>query len=130
MKTIKIIYWVSTILLAAMMLMSAVTSIINNPGSVEFMTRHLFYPPYFSQFLGVAKVLGVIALFVPGYPRVREWAYAGFTFDLISAIYSFIKVGDPVKVWILAAITLIILIVSYTYWHKKSRVEDRIDAVV
>ena len=88
MKKINIIYWISTILLALLMLSSAIPSIINGPDSIKIMTTHLGYPLYFTPFLGVAKLLGVIALFVPGFPKIREWAYAGFTFDLIGALYS------------------------------------------
>lgn len=119
MKKINIIYWISTILLALLMLSSAIPSIINGPDSIKIMTTHLGYPLYFTPFLGVAKLLGVIALFVPGFPKIREWAYAGFTFDLIGALYSFIALHDSAKDLMLFPVFFIILIVSYIYWHKK-----------
>jgi uncharacterized membrane protein YphA (DoxX/SURF4 family) len=83
MKKINIIYWVATGLLLAMMLLSGVMSIINGPKSVEMMHDHLGYPNYFTVFLGVAKILGIIAILVPGFPKLKEWVYAGFTFDLL-----------------------------------------------
>jgi len=118
MKKINIIYWISTVLLAALMLSSAIPSIMNTPQSAEFM-KHLGYPSYFGAYLGVAKLLGVIAILVPGFPRIREWAYAGFTFDLISAVYSFIAVKDPLSGLALFLVFFAILIVSYIYHHKR-----------
>lgn len=118
MKKINIIYWISTGLLAALMLSSAIPSLMNTPETVVFM-KHLGYPSYFAQYLAVAKLLGVIAILVPGFPRIREWAYAGFTFDLISAVYSFIAVGDKVTGVAPFIIFFAILIVSYIYHHKR-----------
>jgi len=118
MKTINIIYWVSTGLLALLMLSSAIPSIMNSPDTAKFMT-HLGYPFYFARYLGIAKVLGVVAILVPGFPKIREWAYAGFTFDLISAVYSFIAVGDKISEMALFLVFFAILIVSYIYNGKK-----------
>jgi hypothetical protein len=55
----------------------------------------LGYPAYVMTILGVAKLAGVIALLAPGHPILKEWAYAGFTFDLLGAIASHTFVGDP-----------------------------------
>ncbi len=129
MKKINIIYWISTILFAALMLMTAVQSIINGPDSVKFMT-HLGYPPYFNQYLGCLKVLGVIAILVPGFPRIREWAYAGFAFDLISAVFSFIAIKTPLSDLAFFAVFFALLIISYIYWHKKLKATKHTDAVV
>ncbi|SMG65112.1 conserved hypothetical protein, partial [methanotrophic bacterial endosymbiont of Bathymodiolus sp.] len=49
---------------------------------------HLGYPSYLLPFLGVAKLLGILAILIPGFPRIKEWAYAGLTFDLVGAMYS------------------------------------------
>lgn len=129
MKKINIIYWISTILLALLMLSSAIPSIINSPESVKFMA-HLGYGPYVSPYLGVLKILGVIAILVPGFPRIREWAYAGFTFDLTGALYSFIATHEPWKNLVLFPVFFAILIVSYIYWHKKLKATKHTDAVV
>ena len=99
MKKINIIYWIATALIVAVMLFSGITSIMNTPESIKMMTGHFGYPAYFNQYLGVAKVLGSIALLVPGFPRLKEWAYAGFAFDMISAVYSEISVHDSVAQW-------------------------------
>ena len=87
MKKTKIIYWVITILFGGFMLFSAIPDIMNKPEAIDFMNK-LGYPPYFTPFIGVAKLLGVIAILVPGFPRIKEWAYAGLMFDLIGAAYS------------------------------------------
>jgi uncharacterized membrane protein YphA (DoxX/SURF4 family) len=129
MKKINIIYWISTVLLAAMMLFSGVMSIIDGPQSAQFMAM-LHYPPYFDSYLGVIKVLGVIALFVPGFPRIREWAYAGFTFDLVSALYSLIMSHLRFADWVLIPVFIVILAVSYVCWHKKLKAAGNKDSVV
>jgi hypothetical protein len=87
MKKNKALYWTITGLFLAFMLFSAVPDILVVPDAVTFMA-HLGYPKYFIPFIGVAKMLGVIAILVPGFPRIKEWAYAGFFFDLIGATYS------------------------------------------
>jgi len=130
MKTINIIYWISTVLLAALMLSSALPSLQGDPAAAKFMVDHLHYPTYFGAFLGVAKILGIIAILVPGFPKIREWAYAGFAFDLIAALYSFIAVKDPLSSLTLFPVFFAILIVSYIWWHKKLKAVTRIDAVV
>ncbi len=56
---------------------------------------HVGYPPYFLRYLDIAKLLGVGAILVPGYARLKEWAYVGFAVDLLSAMYAAHAVGDP-----------------------------------
>ena len=87
MKRTKTIYWVTTLLFAAFMAFTAIPDILKVPDAVAFITK-LGYPEYFVPFIGVAKVLGSIAIVVPGYPKLKEWAYAGLCFDLIGAVYS------------------------------------------
>lgn len=96
MKSTRIWYWVCTGLFAAFMTFSAIPDIIKSPDAVKFIA-HLGYPEYFVPFIGWAKVLGCIALVVPGFPKIREWAYAGLFYDLISAVYSIVMVDgfDP-----------------------------------
>jgi hypothetical protein len=118
MKTIKILYWVFTGLIVALMLFSAISTFIPNPQG-EVIAKHMGYPLYIFKFLAVAKILGVVALLVPGYPRLKEWAYAGFFFDMAGATYSFIAIGDPVSGWAPILIFIAILFGSYIYYHKK-----------
>lgn len=118
-KKIKIIYWIFTGLFAAMMLLGSIPDVIMHPAAVEIVNTRLGYPSYFLPFIGVAKLLGVAALLAPGIPTVKEWAYAGFVFDMVGAMYSHIRVGDPPTQWALIFIPLIMLAVSYVFHHKK-----------
>lgn len=93
MKKTKIWYWLFTGLLAALMIMSAIPDIANNPQAVQMIHDHLGYPLYFVPLIGVAKVIGAIAVIVPGFPRIKEWAYAGFVYDIGGATISSIAVG-------------------------------------
>lgn len=88
MKTTKIIYWVVTALFAVFMAMTGVQNAISDAASIDLISTQLGFPDYFVPFLGVAKILGAIAILVPGFPRVKEWAYAGLFFDLSGAFYA------------------------------------------
>jgi len=123
MKKINIFYWIFTGLLAALMLMSSIPDIIVVPDAIKIVTTHLGYPAYFIPFIGVAKFLGVVAILVPGFPRLREWAYAGFVFDLTAATYSMIRVGDPPGAWIQMSIGFAIIACSYIFYHKKLKAD-------
>ncbi|MBG8555206.1 DoxX family protein [Hymenobacter guriensis] len=112
MNKLNLLYWIVTGLLALLMTLSSVPNVLSSPESVEFF-RHLGYPAYLVPFLGVAKLLGVLAILVPGFPRLREWAYAGFAFDLTGALYSFISVGDPPGMWFPLLIGLALIAASH-----------------
>jgi hypothetical protein len=70
-------------------------------------------------FLGVANLLGVIALLVPGYPRLKEWAYAGLIFDLVGAAYAVLSIGMPVVACTPMFVLLLLGALSYVYHHKR-----------
>jgi hypothetical protein len=103
------------------MLIGSIPDILSTPDAVAIVTTHLGYPAYFIPFIGVAKFLGVIAILVPGFPRLKEWAYAGFVYDLTGAVYSAIAVGDPPGKWLPIFIGFILIAVSYIYYHKKQK---------
>lgn len=92
-KRNKIIYWVATALLCAGMLGSGIQQIIKNPDMVEIMSK-LGYPTYFMVIIGVWKVLAVIALLMPKFKLLKEWAYAGLFFVMTGAFISHIACGD------------------------------------
>ena len=94
MTTNKIIYWVSTILFSAGMLMSSFMYLSHNPELMKGFAL-LGYPVYFVNILGTAKLLGAITLLVPTFPKLKEWAYAGFTFCLIGAVWTHAATGTP-----------------------------------
>jgi uncharacterized membrane protein YphA (DoxX/SURF4 family) len=117
-KKLKITYWVFTGLFSALMIMASIPDILSVPEAIAIF-KHLGYPSYLLPFIGVAKFLGVVAVLIPGFPRIKEWAYAGLCFDLIGALYSGLAVGDPVSSIIPAVIGLILLTGSYIFYHKK-----------
>ena len=90
----KVGYWVSTALLVPPFLLGGVLDIMAPPDVVQTLS-HLGYPAYFAPLIGIWKVLGVIALLVPRFPRLKEWAYAGFIFDTTGAAVSHAASGDP-----------------------------------
>jgi len=120
MKKTKIMYWIFTGLFAALMLLSSIPDILNLPDAVIFMAQ-LGYPPYFTPFIGVAKLLGVIAILVPGYPRMKEWAYAGLVFDLVGAAYSQMCSNMPKAGLGFMVFAFILAFGSYIYYHKKMK---------
>lgn len=97
MKKTKLIYWITTILFSGFMIFSAIPNMMMTAESKQFLTGYLGYPEYFIPFIGMAKLLGSIAILIPSFKKIKEWAYAGLAFDLIGAMYSVIKVGgiDP-----------------------------------
>src|SRR6478735_8088345 len=117
MKKITILFWVFTIAFSFIMVFSAIPSIRLTQESIDFMNKGLGYPVYFIPFTGVAKVLGIIAILIPGYPRIKEWAYAGLFFDLIGAIYSVTSIGQEGWQFILLPLGLGIL--SYFFYHRR-----------
>jgi hypothetical protein len=118
MKKNNIIYWIVTILFCAFMIFSSLNQIRNTPDAHAFMS-HLGYPDYFSQFIGVMKVFGVIAILIPGFRLLKEWAYAGLFFDLVGAVYSLIAI-DGFKAGVsFILLPIIFLFVSYIYFHKR-----------
>jgi uncharacterized membrane protein YphA (DoxX/SURF4 family) len=127
MKKINIIYWITTGLILALMLWSAIGSFMDNPQGAKMMAD-LGYKPYLIQFLAVAKILGIIAILVPGFPRLKEWAYAGFAFDMIGATYSMYVSKFPVSQWAPMFIFLALLALSYIYYHKKLKASSTKDA--
>jgi DoxX-like protein len=118
MKKTKIIYWIFTSLFAFMMLGSAIPDIFSVQIAVDGFKK-IGYPVYLLPFLGIAKTAGVIAILVPGYARLKEWAYAGLVFDLLGATYSIIASGEPVGSWIGMILPLALAAGSYIYYHKK-----------
>jgi hypothetical protein len=121
-KTINVIYWISTIIFAVLMIFSAAGGLQPTQQAIQILHDVLGYPVYFIQFISVAKLLGAIAILIPGLNRIKEWAYAGLFFDLAGAVYSGIASSgkvDPMMITMLAWI--IPGMVSYYFWHKKNK---------
>ena len=119
MKKLNIWFWIVTILFSAFMLSSAIPDIQTSTKSVEMYTG-LGYPKYLIPFMGIAKLLGIIVILIPGRSRVKEWAYAGLFFDLIGATYSATVMSPKFEPAILIMILPItFLFISYFLWHRR-----------
>jgi len=118
MNKSKIFYWLFTVLLAGLMGLAAVPDILRVPEA-QAIFEHLGYPAYLLPFLGVAKLLGVITILVPGFARLKEWAYAGIVIDLTGALYSHLSVGDPLSTWIFPVIGLVLSAGSYAFFRSR-----------
>ncbi|MGV3539082.1 MAG: DoxX family protein [Rufibacter sp.] len=117
MKKTKILYWVFTGIMALMLGFGSVFNVMSSPESVELFNK-LGYPLYILPFLGVAKLLGIFAILVPGFHRVKEWAYAGLIFDLVGAMYSLLSIGEPVSVYLPLLLPILLVALSYYFHHK------------
>src|SRR5215472_10557541 len=89
----KIAYWATTGFLAAMTFLAAYAYLLGGPQSAQGFSR-VGYPQQLRIILGIAKPLGGIALLVPGFAKLKEWAYAGFTFAWISAFFAHYLAGE------------------------------------
>lgn len=105
-------YWAATGLFSGLMLLSAGMYLAGTPQIREGIS-HLGYPQYLLVILGTAKLLGAMALIQRRLLTLREWAYAGFTFDLLGATASHIFVGDPLGTSLIPVAFLVPLAMSY-----------------
>ena len=119
-KRNKIIYWVATILLALGMLGSGLQQIFQTKEMVA-MIAQLGYPSYFMVILGVWKVLGVIAILIPGFKLLKEWAYAGLFFTMTGALISHLVIGFAGVKEILGPIMQVIFIILSWYFRPANR---------
>lgn len=115
----KIIYWISTGWLALGMLSTGLVQLLRVEQEVDKITQ-LGYSDYILIMLGIWKILGVIAILIPGFPLLKEWAYAGFFFAMSGGIFSHIAVGDDVKQLFGPMLLLILTVVSW-YFRPESR---------
>jgi hypothetical protein len=111
-KRNKIIYWVSTVWLALGMLSSGIVQLLRLDSEIEFILG-LGYPVYFLTIIGVWKMLGVIALFLPKAPLLKEWAYAGFFFTMSGAALSHIFTNSLHQIFP----SLLLLALTVVSWY-------------
>ena len=107
----NVTYWVTTGLLAALGLFAGFTYLSGGPEAIQGFT-HVGYPQQLRVILGIAKLLGAIALLAPGLPTLKEWAYAGFTFAWICAFFAHYLANDG-PVAFMPLVLIVILGISY-----------------
>ena len=93
MKAKAIGYWVCTLAIALLLLSGGIMQVMRSPTAIAGIT-HLGYPVHFAVLLGVWKILGAIAILLPGFALVKEWAYAGIFIDLTGASGAHTTAGD------------------------------------
>jgi len=116
-KRDKIIYWIATIWLALGMVSTGAVQLLkakDGQGGLDSI-MHLGYPAYLLTLLGIWKILGVVAVLIPKFPLLKEWAYAGFFFVMTGALFSHIALGDSVKEIFPALLLLILTLVSWYF---------------
>jgi hypothetical protein len=114
-KRNRIIYWFATLWLALGMVSTGAVQLLKSKtgaGGLDSIT-HLGYPIYFLTILGVWKFLGAVALLVPKFTLVKEWAYAGFFFAMSGAAFSHIVVGSVNEIFP----SLLLLILTVVSWY-------------
>jgi DoxX-like family len=118
-KRNKIIYWIVTLWLALGMTSTGIVQLIKMKDEVVMM-NHLGYPIYFLTLLGIWKILGVIAILIPKFHLLKEWAYAGFFFAMSGAIFSHLACGDD-AITLFGPVLLLILTIASWYFRPVER---------
>lgn len=121
MRTKKIIYWIATIWLSLGMLSTGIVQLLKMEQDVNRMNE-LNYPIYLLTLLGIWKILGVIAVLVPKFPILKEWAYAGFFFAMSGAVFSHLASGSPVQEIFPSLLLLVLTVVSWYFRPADRRV--------
>lgn len=118
MKRTNVIYWISTVLLTLNVAMAGVMYFANPGIAIAF--GHLGFPDYFRQELGIAKLLAAVVIILPMVPlRMKEWAYVGLGIVFISAVIAHTSV-DGFSTAIAPLISMVLLVVSYIFLHKRN----------
>lgn len=114
-KTAKIIYWVTTILLALFILPGIF--FLNSPMALEGV-RHLGIPEWLRYEVGIGSFIGGLIILLPVWSRLKEWAYVALGIVYISAFIGHLSIDGLQAVTFQALLMLVILLLSYSYWHK------------
>ena len=121
-KTIKIIYWTLTILFSLFMIFSGVSEVMQTEQAKGIL-KHLGYPIYVNTIIGVAKILGALAILQWKFRTLKEWAYAGFSIDFIGASASMYFAGDGIVMMLSPMIFLAVMFISYFLWKKVEKMK-------
>lgn len=113
-KRNRIIYWIVTLWLSLGMMSTGIVQLIKIEEEIDLMV-HLGYPIYFLTILGVWKILGTVAVLVPKFPLLKEWAYAGFFFAMSGAIISHLIMGDEAKEFFGPTLLLVLTVTSWYF---------------
>lgn len=118
MKKINAYYLIVTGLMSAFILLGAAMDIAKTREAVALIS-YLGYPEYFVKFIGALKIAGVVTILQPKMPKLKEWAYAGLTFDTLGALYSHFSTGSKIELWLPAFIGIALVLSSYYLYTKR-----------
>jgi hypothetical protein len=116
-KATRVLYWTFTLLFVVPQCWSAIQMLTEAPRMTQTITE-LGYPIYVMKILGIAKLLGAGAILYGRFPVLKEWAYAGFTFDVLGAFFSHVAAGDPIYIAAVPLVFLAVQLVSYFTWKR------------
>ncbi len=119
-KTARVVYWAFTLLVTLPMVLAGIAYVSRADQMVQGIA-HLGYPVYFLTILGTAKLLGVAAILYGRIAVLKEWAYAGFTFDFLGAFCSHLFSGDPLATAMIPFIFFVMLMASYVSGRELKR---------
>ena len=119
-KKIKIAYRIVLFFLTIGILFSAVPSVLKLPYAVAYFTNVLKLPEYLLVFTGVLKLAGLVVLYIPRFPKLKEWVFAGFTIDFAGAWYCNVTAANSFAAGIPVIIYLMVLMVLYYLYGKKN----------
>jgi len=122
----RLVYWIVTGLAALLFAVPGVLLLARNGHFVSEMSR-LGYPSYFLTILGALKILGALVILVPGFKRLKEWAYAGLMFDVLGAVLSRLATGDPATMLI---VPLLVGALALGSWALRPAARTLADAPV
>lgn len=117
-KQNNIIYWVTTIWLALGMVSTGMVQLLKVDSEVTKTHTHLGFPIYFLSMIGAFKMAGAIAVLIPKYPKIKEWAYAGFIFIMVGAMYAHFACEDKI-IEFFGPLLLTILTLTSWYFNAK-----------
>jgi uncharacterized membrane protein YphA (DoxX/SURF4 family) len=118
-KRDKIIYWIATLWLALGMTSTGVVQLMRMPADLELM-KHIGFPAYFLTIIGGWKLLGVVAVLLPRFPLLKEWAYAGFFFAMSGAVFCHLA-SESAALDYFGPVLLLVLTVTSWYFRPAER---------
>lgn len=118
-KKLSVLYWVLTAFVAIVMGVAGVLCLFHLDGALKAIHEHLGYPVYFATILGLGRLLGTAAIVLPVPQGLRDWAYAGFSFDLTVTIVSILLGGIQALAIVQPLIVLVAVLGSYVCWRRR-----------
>jgi len=122
MKRLNIYFWICTGLLVPAVGLGSALGVVPSEESTKVITT-LGYPAYLLPYISVAKLVALLVIFIPKFPRLKEWAYAGLVIDITGAMYSILATGHSVSNLIFPLLALLLVFGSYYFYHRRIQLQ-------